>query len=251
MTIAWGTLGRGLTIYARIPSCYHFDSLRMCKGAPGDDDTVVGLAGGDGDGREKQTRRRGKCGRQLPKSGWAGRTPAKRPALVAPDRHRRSPCPRRRLSPRRACDLSVPGDNSISLLSHFSELIPTVRISAADNPLKQESASTKLFIEDRVRLNTFSDARPSPPLQEQLRGDLDILPARGEMSICSTPSCFPRKPSESGHFAALFDPDHPLGSSCLRDACSRSVDFCLADDLDLRDRRGAKRRRRLLPIPTR
>ena len=129
-------------------------------------------------------------------------TAAWRPALVAPDRHRRSQCPRRprrRLSPRRACDLSVPGDNFISLLSHFSELIPTVRISAADNPLKQESASTKLFIEDRVRLNTFSDARPSPPLQEQFRGDLDILPARGEMSICSTPSCFPRKPSESGH----------------------------------------------------
>ena len=92
VTIAWGTLGRVLKVYARIPSGYHFASLRMSVDAPGDDDTVVELAGGNGDGREKQTRRRGKCGRQLPKSGWAGRTPAKRPALVAPDRHRRSSC---------------------------------------------------------------------------------------------------------------------------------------------------------------
>ena len=140
----------------------------MCIGVPGDDDAVVGLAGGDGDGREKQTRRRGKCGRQLPKSGWAGRTPAKRPALVAPDRHRRSPCPRRprrRLSPRRTCDLSVLGDGLISLLSHFSESIPIVRISGADNPRKQEPASTRLFAKHRDRLNTFSDARPFPSLR--------------------------------------------------------------------------------------
>ena len=168
VTISWGTLGRVLKVYARIPSGYHFASLRMCVDAPGDDDTVVELAGGNGDGREKQTRRRGKCGRQLPKSGWAGRTPAKRPALVAPDRHRRSPCPRRprrRLSPRRTCDLSVLGDGLISLLSHFSESIPIVRISGADNPRKQEPASTRLFAKHRDRLNTFSDARPFPSLR--------------------------------------------------------------------------------------
>ena len=166
----------------------------MCIGAPGDDDAVVGLAGGDGDGREKQTRRRGKCGRQLPKSGRAGRTPAKRPALVDPDRHRRSPCPRRprrRLSPRRACDLTVSGDAFNSLLSQFSERISIVCMSTADNPEDELPASTKLFVERSAHLNTFLDARSFPLLQEQLRGDLDKLPARGEMSICSSPSCFP------------------------------------------------------------
>ena len=55
----------------------------MLRETSNNEDTAVRTAGGDGDGRRTQEARRGKCGRQLPTTGGAGRDPDKRPALVA------------------------------------------------------------------------------------------------------------------------------------------------------------------------
>ncbi|KAI5885644.1 uncharacterized protein SCHCODRAFT_02593436 [Schizophyllum commune H4-8] len=111
--------------FARIPLCCLFRSLKMQGGSPDDDYAVVESTGGDGDERRTQEAGRGKCGRELPTTGEAGRKP------VSARRLRHAPCARPSPSfpvfARRPVEclpaMQVPSEMSGGLYSHSIGLL--------------------------------------------------------------------------------------------------------------------------------
>ena len=154
----------------------------MLRETSSNDDTVVRTAGGDGDGRRAQETGREKCGRQLPRTGGAGRKPVSARRLLHAACSR--PSPSFPVSARRRVDclpaardfddlgevftvLNSPPSCTI-MNCFFTTRIPQ-GICARD-----ASAHGSLLFELRATRNTCTCENKAASTQAPVRGNLGI-----------------------------------------------------------------------------